>query len=123
MTKRERLVAHATAPACKACHALFDGLGFAMENYDPIGRFRTTDKGKQLDPTGSVPLTSGTTLTFKNFIDLVDQLSKTPDVYDCFASQYLSYASGRLAEQINPCERKLVIDEFRSSGYKVDSLV
>jgi len=123
MTNRERLVAHATAPACKACHALFDGLGFAMENYDPIGRFRTTDKGKQLDPTGSVPLTSGTTLTFKNFIDLVDQLSKTPDVYDCFASQYLSYASGRLAEQINPCERKLVIDEFRSSGYKVDSLV
>jgi hypothetical protein len=123
MTNRERLIAHATAPACKACHALFDGLGFAMENYDPIGRWRTTDKNKQLDVTGSVPLVSGTLITFKNFVDLVDQLSKNQEVYDCFAGQYLSYATGRLADQINPCERKLVADDFVKSGYKVDSLV
>jgi hypothetical protein len=123
MTNRERLVAHATAPACKACHALFDGFGFAMENYDPVGRFRTTDKNKQLDPTGSVVLPGGTSVNFKNFVDLIDQLSKLPDVYDCFASQYLSYATGRLAEQINPCERKLVADEFVKSGYKMDSLL
>jgi hypothetical protein len=123
MTNRERLTAHAVNPSCKACHQLFDGLGFAMENYDPIGRFRTTDKNKPLDPTGSVPLTSGPTLTFKNYVDLIDQLSKTPDIYSCFSSQYLSYATGRLPEQINECERKLVTDDFVKSGYKVDALV
>jgi hypothetical protein len=122
MTNRERLTAHAVNPACKACHSLFDGLGFAMENYDPIGRFRTMDKGKQLDPTGSVPLKSGT-ITFNNFVDLIDKLSATPDLYQCFASQYLSYAVGRLPDQINDCERQLVTDDFVKSGYKVDALV
>jgi hypothetical protein len=123
MTNRERLTAHATNPSCKACHALFDGLGFAMENYDPIGRFRTTDKGKPIDPSGSVPLGGGRVVTFQNFVDLVDQLARTPDLYQCFSTQYLSYATGRLADQINDCEKKLVADEFEKSGYKIDTLV
>jgi hypothetical protein len=123
MTNRERLVAHAVNPACKTCHALFDGLGFAMENYDPIGRFRTMDKNKPVDPTGSVPLPSGPTLQFKNFVDLIDQLGNSPDVYQCFSSQYLSYATGRGAADINECERKLVAEDFVKSGYKMDSLV
>jgi hypothetical protein len=123
MTNRERLTAHAVNPSCKVCHQLFDGLGFSMENYDPIGRFRTTDKNKTIDPTGTVPLTSGTTLNFKNYVDLIDQLSKTPDIYTCFSTQYFSYATGRLPAQINECERKLVTDDFVKSGYKVDSLV
>jgi hypothetical protein len=122
MTNRERLVAHSVNPACKSCHSLFDGLGFAMENYDAVGRFRTTDKNKMLDPTGSVPLPSGT-ITFRNFVDLVDQLTKAPELYSCFATQYLSYATGRLPDQINDCEKKLVIDDFVKSGYKIDTLV
>jgi hypothetical protein len=123
MTNRERLTAHATNPACKACHALFDGLGFAMENYDPIGRFRTTEKGKPIDPTGSVPLRSGRLLTFESFVDLVDQLARTPDLYQCFSTQYLSYATGRLGDQIDDCEKKRVAGEFERSGYKIDALV
>jgi hypothetical protein len=123
MTNRERLEAHTTNPACFACHQLFDGLGFAMENYDPIGQFRTTDKGKTIDPTGEIPLPSGPTIKFKNFIDLVDQLSKSTDLYDCFSSQYLSYSTGRAADSIAPCERKLVTDEFVKSDYKIDTLV
>jgi hypothetical protein len=123
MTNRERLEAHTTNPACFACHQLFDGLGFAMENYDPIGQFRTMDKGKMIDPTGSIPLPSGPTIQFKNFIDLVDQLAKSTDLYTCFSSQYLSYATGFAAETIHPCERKLVTDEFVKSDYKIDTLV
>ncbi|HXU79999.1 MAG TPA: DUF1592 domain-containing protein [Polyangia bacterium] len=123
MTNRERLEAHTTNPVCHACHQLFDGLGFAMENYDPVGQYRTMDKGKMIDPTGSIPLPSGKTIEFKNFIDLVDQLAVSPDLYSCFSSQYLSYATGRGADTINACERKLVTDEFVQSGYKVDTLV
>jgi hypothetical protein len=125
MTNRERLAAHTEdmKSTCYACHQLFDGLGFAMENYDPIGRFRLTDKGKMIDPTGTVPLRSGPTLTFKNFVDLIGQLSNTSDLYTCFSSQYLSYATGWALGQINDCEKKLVYDEFQKSGYKVDTLV
>jgi hypothetical protein len=123
MTNRERLTAHTTNPVCGSCHALFDGFGFAMENYDPIGRYRTTDKTKTIDPTGKIPLPSGPELTFKNFIDLIDQLSKTSDLYGCFSSQYLSYSTGRAIGEVSMCERKMVTDEFVKSGYKVDTLV
>jgi hypothetical protein len=124
MTNRERLNAHTTTPVCHACHQLFDGLGFAMENYDPIGHYRTMDKGKMIDPTGTIPLPSdGTELKFNNFIDLVDKLAQTKDLYSCFSSQYLSYATGRGINEISACERKLVTDEFVKSDYKMDTLV
>jgi hypothetical protein len=124
MTNRERMTAHTTNPVCAACHKLFDGLGFAMENYDPIGHFRTTDKNKTIDPTGSIPLPlSGNDLSFSNFVDLVDKLAETPDLYTCFSTQYFSFAAGRPATEINACERKLVTDEFVKAGYQVDRLV
>jgi hypothetical protein len=124
MTNRERLTAHTTTPVCHACHQLFDGLGFAMENYDPIGKYRTMDKGKMIDPTGTIPLPSdGSELKFKNFIELVDKLAETKDLYGCFSSQYLSYATGRGVNEISSCERKLVTDEFVKSNYKIDTLV
>jgi hypothetical protein len=123
MTNRERLEAHTTNPACSTCHALFDGLGFAMENYDPIGQWRDKDKNKVIDPTGSIPLPSGPTLEFKNFIELVDQLAKTTDLYGCFSAQYLSYSTGRAIGEVSSCERKTVLDEFTKSGFQVDKLV
>jgi hypothetical protein len=97
-----------------------------MENYDGIGRYRLTDKGKTIDPSGTLPLPSesgGAGLAFTSFVDLIDKLSNKPDVYSCFASKYLSYASGRNVQDIDVCERKSIADAFASGGYKVDSLV
>jgi len=45
-TARERFTMHATNPACATCHKMFDGLGFAFENYDALGRYRTLDNGR-----------------------------------------------------------------------------
>ena len=129
LTARERLAVHLKEPACAACHSLIDGLGLSMENYDGIGRFRTEEpvKGlppKPIDASGTVPLPSdGTVLKFNNLIELIDQLAVKKDVYNCFASQYLDYATGRRPGEINACEKKLVTDDFEKNGYNVDSLV
>jgi Protein of unknown function (DUF1592)/Protein of unknown function (DUF1588)/Protein of unknown function (DUF1595)/Protein of unknown function (DUF1587)/Protein of unknown function (DUF1585) len=124
-TGREKLTIHAD-PACAVCHERFDGIGFAMENYDAVGQFRATDHGKQIDPSGSVPLPSepnGPNLAFANFVDLVDKLANKPDVYACFAKQYLSYASGKGFQNLNACEKQAISDEFAKGNYKVDELV
>jgi hypothetical protein len=131
LTARERLAIHLKEPTCAVCHKLIDGLGLAMENYDGIGRFRTEEavKGggppKPIDAKGTVPLPSDpdTVLTFNNLIDLVDQLATKPDVYSCFASQYLDYATGRRPGELHDCEKQLVTDKFVKSNYNVDSLV
>lgn len=52
---RERLEAHRANPACAACHAKLDPLGFALENFDAIGRWREKDAGVPIDSTGSLP--------------------------------------------------------------------
>jgi hypothetical protein len=121
MTGREKLSAHAKNPFCASCHALFDGIGFALENYDAVGRFRTTDKDKPIDPTGALPLPGREPLHFASFVDLVDQIAGLPEPYDCFASRYLGYATGRAAG--GTCERDKVLRAFRASGYRLDVLV
>src|SRR5690606_8149577 len=51
-TLRERLEAHRVNPTCAGCHMLFEPLGLALENFDAIGRWRMTDSGLPIDPTG-----------------------------------------------------------------------
>jgi len=120
MTAREKFEEHAKNPACSSCHALFDVIGFALENYDAIGQFRKLDKGKTIDPSGVLPLPSGGEIRFANFVDMIDQLAKGKDAYDCFASQYLMYTSGKV--KLSNCERADIAKVFEESGYKLDAL-
>jgi hypothetical protein len=120
MTAREKFAVHSKNPACSSCHALFDSIGFALENYDAVGQYRKTDKNKTIDPSGDLPLPDGSKLHFTNFVDLVDQLSRGPDAYACFASQYLQYASGKV--KLDDCERQDVARAFAASGYRLDEL-
>jgi hypothetical protein len=120
MTAREKFMEHAKNPACSSCHALFDVIGFALENYDAIGQFRKTDKNKTIDPSGVLPLPSGGEIKFANFVDMIDQLSKGKDAYDCFASQYLMYTSGKV--KLSRCETAEIAQVFESANYKLDEL-
>src|SRR5439155_9733795 len=52
---RERLEQHRKAPVCAACHAIIDPPGLALENFDPIGRWRETDSGQPIDATTTLP--------------------------------------------------------------------
>ena len=52
---RERMEQHRRNPACASCHAVMDPLGFALEQYDAIGRWRTTEGGVPVDSTGAMP--------------------------------------------------------------------
>jgi hypothetical protein len=54
-TARELMEQHRKDPACAGCHVRMDPLGFALENYDAIGRWRTVSDGGAVDPTGTLP--------------------------------------------------------------------
>jgi hypothetical protein len=55
LTTREKVERHRNNPACSGCHARIDALGFALENFDVIGRWRTQDDGTEIDPSGKLP--------------------------------------------------------------------
>jgi hypothetical protein len=90
-TVRARFEAHRTNPACAACHVLMDPIGFALENYDAIGRWRTTDNGAPVDARGMLPDGS----TFNGPVQLADVLRKDPSVASCLAANLFTYATGR----------------------------
>jgi hypothetical protein len=122
MTNREKFITHTTNPSCAVCHSMFDGIGFALEQYDAIGRFRTMDKKKTIDATGSLPL-GNSTLEFTSYVDFIDQITKRPETYQCVASQYAAFATGRAAAGLSQCESDMIAQAFMGNGYRLDALV
>ena len=61
------------------------------------------DKTKTIDATGTLPLPTGT-LTFTGYVDLIDQIAKLPGTYECVASRFDAYATGRAPGDIPACE-------------------
>ena len=93
VTTRERLEQHMTAPACKGCHAGMDGIGFALERLDWLGRYREDEDGADIDDETSFELASGA-VTVRGAAELGQTLSEAPDVSVCLSRQWLRYALG-----------------------------
>src|SRR5258708_21500450 len=87
---------HASDPSCAACHSVFDGLGFAFENYDAIGRYRTMENGRPIDASGT--LTDGSSAAgkpFTNALDLVQLLAGAEQTHRRFPRKLFQSCSRR----------------------------
>jgi len=117
---RERLERHRENPTCASCHQIMDPIGFAMENFDLIGRWRDVDGTTPVDSTGT--LVDGTTLT--GVRDLRSALLARSEAFVTSASEkLLTYALGRRIEHYDqPAIRKIVRDAKRDD-YRFSTLV
>ena len=105
---RQRLEAHRKNPACAACHRIMDPIGFSLENFDSIGRWRTTDGGAPIDATSQ--LVDGTPLDGP--ASLRRALLSRSDVFvRTMTEKLLTYASGRALRYTDmPVVRGIVRD-------------
>lgn len=95
-TTRERFAQHSQNPACAACHIKLDGVGFGMEDFDTLGRFRKKDlNGKDIDASGVIIESTGDKIEFNGAGDLSEKLGKSSEVKRCFAIQWYRFAHGR----------------------------
>ncbi len=119
-TLRERLELHRDAPACAGCHALLDPLGFAMENFDAVGAWRTFDEGEPIDASGRL----ATGADVDGVEDLRASLVADPNVFVATVTEKLMiYAFGRgLRHYDMPVMRK-IMREAEASDYSFSSLV
>ncbi|HMP59420.1 MAG TPA: DUF1592 domain-containing protein [Gemmatales bacterium] len=116
-TLRQRMEQHRVNPTCATCHARLDPLGFALENYDAIGRWRTEDGKFPIDPAGSLPDGS----TFKDAAELRTVLAgRLEDLRVCLAEKLLTYALGRGLEAT---DRPYVLRLAESARQADDRLV
>ena len=105
---RGRLEQHRRNPACASCHARIDPLGFALENFDALGKWRTTEGGTPVDASGV--LLDGTELNGP--VGLRDVLLRDKKQFvSAVAEKLLTYALGRGVEHYDmPAVRQIVRD-------------
>lgn len=87
LTTRERVALQTQPAACISCHSAINPLGFTLESFDAVGRFREQDNGKPIDATGSYLTRSGTEVKFAGPRDLAKFLANSDEVHDAFAEQ------------------------------------
>ncbi len=118
LSLRERMEQHRADAVCAGCHKVMDPIGFALENFDAVGQWRTTDDGSAIDPSGT--LYNGAKVDGP--VALRSMLASHPDVFaGVMTEKLLTYALGRGVEYYDmPAVRKIVHDagahDFRFSS-------
>ena len=120
LAMRDRLAVHRANPVCASCHKQMDPVGFALENYDAIGRWRTAEAGVPIDASGT--LFDGS--AFSNATELEAALLRRPELFvNTMVEKLLVFATGRGVEYYDgPAVRK-ILRQGEADGYRFSSLV
>ncbi len=118
-TARQRFSTHSTDPTCHACHVNMDPIGFALENFDPVGLWRDQEKGVAIDASGDAPLLGA----FNGPLELEKLLAGSEEVQNCFASQWMNFGYGRRLTEAESCGVESVRVKFKETGYNVQELL
>jgi mono/diheme cytochrome c family protein len=120
LSLREAMVQHRANPACASCHARMDPIGFAMENFDAVGKWRDQDAGKPIDVASSLP--EGTVVNGVQGVR--DLILRDPERFvGAVAQKLLMYGIGRNVQYFDaPAVRKMV-REAAAGDYTFSALV
>lgn len=119
-TLRERLEQHRANPVCASCHSRIDPLGFALENYDVLGRWRTEDSGKPVDTKGELP--DGT--KFEGPDQLKEALLARKNLFlRNLTNKMLGYALGRGLTLSDSCTVDHILEQLKKNDYSSQTLV
>ncbi|HEY3497505.1 MAG TPA: DUF1588 domain-containing protein [Polyangiaceae bacterium] len=110
-TTRERYERHTSVPACAACHASFDPMGFAFEHYDALGQYRDEENGEPIDASGAIVGTASSDGPVADAVELANRLAESPEAQSCFVRHAYRFALGRRDTQAEAC----AIDDFARS--------
>jgi hypothetical protein len=120
LSMRERMAEHRANPACAGCHKLMDPVGFALENYDAVGRWRQSVNGKPIDASGGLPDGS----KFDGAAGLEQAILRRPDAFaNTFSEKLLTYALGRGVEAYDGPAIRKVVREAEANDYRFSSFI
>ena len=121
-TVRERLETHRANPNCNGCHGLMDPLGFALENFDAVGRWREKDidAGELIDSSGE--LVDGTSVN--NPVELSQALKSRPDLLvQTLTEKLMTFALGRRVAYFDMPTVRRIVTQAQENDYRFYSIV
>lgn len=126
LTSRERVTLQTEAVACQTCHTMINPLGFALEEFDAIGRYRTEerrgDKVRPIDATGSYQPREGPEATFRGGRELAAYLVESPDAREAFVQQLFHALVRQPVRAWGPDTLKTLTASFGDSGCDIRRL-
>jgi len=119
-TMREQMAEHRANPVCASCHKVMDSIGFALENYDAVGTWRSLDADVPVDASGD--LADGTHVN--GVVELRNALLKKPDLFvGTMTEKMMTYALGRGIDYRDMPAVRLIVKDAGRDGYRFSSLV
>lgn len=119
---RQRFSAHSADASCSGCHRLMDPIGFGFEQFDTLGRFRSTENGVPIDASGSI-VASDIDGPFNGVSELAEKLADSDDVRSCYAKMWFRYAYGRAEASEDACAVDEIETAFSKSNGSVKALL
>lgn len=119
-TLRQRMEQHRKDPMCASCHARMDPIGFGLENFDAVGRWRTKDGGLPVDASGTLP--GGQ--SFNGPAQLKAILKSKKGLFvRCLSGKMLTYALGRGLEPADTCVVDTIAKTVEKNNYRFSALI
>ena len=119
-TLRQRMEQHRKDPGCASCHAKMDPIGFGLENYDAVGKWRTVDGDSPVDSSGVLP----GNVKFNGPAQLKTILrSKKAQFVHCLTEKLMTYGLGRGLENTDRCHVNEIVETVSKNDYRFSSLV
>jgi mono/diheme cytochrome c family protein len=121
LSMREQMEVHRNNPTCAACHGRMDPIGFALENYDAVGRWRREDAGAPIDASGKLP--DGTEFNGPSGLNELLLTKYRDDFVRTATEKLLTYALGRGVEYYDLPTIRAITAEASRDHYRVSSLI
>lgn len=120
LTVRERLAEHRANADCAVCHNVMDPVGFSLENFDAIGRWRTMEEGRPIDASGGFP--DGRKFTGVSALE--EALLSRPEVFvGTLAEKLLTFSLGRGVEYYDAPAIRKIVRESQAADYRFSSII
>ena len=120
LTMREAMVMHRENPACRVCHAAMDPIGFSLENYDVVGKWRREFAGQPIDASGLLP--DGNTFDGPDGLQGL-LLERPDDLVGTITEKLMRFALGRSLEYYDMPEVRAVVRAASAEDYRWSSII
>jgi Protein of unknown function (DUF1592)/Protein of unknown function (DUF1588)/PA14 domain/Protein of unknown function (DUF1595)/Cytochrome C oxidase, cbb3-type, subunit III len=122
LTTRDRVVLQTKPTSCMSCHGIINPLGFTLEHFDAVGRFRDQDNNRPIDSKGAYLTRTGETKQFAGARDLAEFLAGSEEVQTAFVEQLFRHLAKQSLRAYGPMAVKELGESFVKNGYSIRKL-
>lgn len=123
LTTRERVAMQTKPTNCQTCHSIINPLGFTLEHFDAVGRYRENENSKPVDSLGGYLTRTGDPVNFGSVKELATFLANSNEVHAAFTEQLFHHFVQQPVRAYGPMQRAELLETFTKSQFNVRKLV